>query len=166
MALDMFRELYAWFNQSVAMPTPWLNNLKMTYEYICSHLSLQTQKYISKPEARWHGSILPTVYFQTCCFCKMLGNDDESPFRIITVQSFGSQPLRNLTVTSLVPLKWTSFATVKKALLQTLLCVLIMRIWMMKYRSVSSPGSSVLIIDCCNLYSILPGLFFHQLFSP
>lgn len=50
----------------------------------------------------------------------MLGNDDESPFRIITVQSFGSQPLLSLTVSCSVPWGLTSLATVKKALMETL----------------------------------------------
>lgn len=61
---------------------------------------------------------LAIVYFQTCCICRMLGNDDESPFRIITTQSLSANPLLKLTVTCLAPWKLTPLATLRRVLLQ------------------------------------------------
>lgn len=83
------------------------NDVRLT-EYICVHLQLHTQKYISKPGApclnlKRCGAGLTIIYFQTCCICRTLGNDDESPFRVITIQSLSTEPLLKPTVTCAAP---------------------------------------------------------------
>lgn len=104
-----------------ALATQLKNDASLT-EDICVRLHWHTQKYISKPEARclnlkWFGTSLVMVYFQTCCICRTLGNDDESPFRIITVQSLSTQPLLKLTLPCSPPQKRTPLATVRAGLL-------------------------------------------------
>lgn len=102
---------------------PWLKNLKMMYAWPstfvvicpCKHKNTSANQKLDDVTVSW-----PQFIFKHAVSAQMLGNDDESPFRIITVQSFGSQPLLNLTVSCSVPWKLTSLATVKKALPETL----------------------------------------------
>ena len=74
-----FKIMYAWLSTFV-------------FIYTCIHKNILANQRLDVSNLKRCGSSLAIVYFQTCCIRRMLGNGDESPFRIITIQSFSIDP--------------------------------------------------------------------------